>query len=206
MLMSHKVCCGVLVICSVTLGACGRSPDASSTSAAPSTGAATVGSVEATAPAETPSAGISPLGNANSEMKTLRPQAPSQLVVTDVRVGKHQGFERIVFEFTGDGEPGWFIDYSDTPTQQGSGKPVAYTGNTALNVNIDGVVYPFELNIDDPNIGTTHGAGGFVTEVVNTGTFEGRCQFIIGMKERHAYSVQTLQNPTRLVIDVLQAG
>ena len=204
--MSHKACCGVFVIGAMALGACVRSPDASTASAPLSTVEASAGSVEAIAPDETPSAGISPLGNANNEMKTLRPQAPSQLVVTDVRVGKHQGFERIVFEFVGEGEPGWFIDYSDTPTQQGSGKPVNYEGNTALNVNIDGVAYPFELNVDDPNIGTTHGAGGFVTEVINTGTFEGRSQFIIGIEERHAYSVQILKNPTRLVIDVLQAG
>ena len=30
---------------------------------------------------------LNPLGQANMEMKTLRPQAPSELTVTDVRIG-----------------------------------------------------------------------------------------------------------------------
>ena len=85
---------------------------------------------------------LNPLGQANMEMKTLRPQAPSELTVTDVRIGRHEGFERVVFELDGGGAPGWFVDYADTPTQQGSGKTIDHSGETALNVNIDGVVYP----------------------------------------------------------------
>ncbi|HCD3016317.1 AMIN-like domain-containing (lipo)protein [Corynebacterium striatum] len=153
-------------------------------------------------------AGITPLGETNMERKTERPQAPSKLVVTDVRVGKHDGFERVVFEFTGDGSPGWFIDYDDKPTQQGSGNPITYKGSTALNVNIDGTVYPFEMDMPDPHIGTTEGtseSGGFITQVISSGTFEGRSQFVVGMNTRHPYSVQVLRGPTRLVIDVLAA-
>ena len=89
------------------------------------------GSSETTPPA--PDAGMRSLGSANTNLKTQRPGAPAQLVVTNVRVGTHEGFERIVFEFHGSGDPGWFIDYSDSPTQQGSGSPVEYTGDTALN-------------------------------------------------------------------------
>ena len=136
-------------------------------------------------------------------MKTLRPPPPSELVVTDVRVGKHEGFDRVVFEFVGDGSPGWFIDYTDAPAQQGSGNPIAYKGSTALDVSIDGTAYPFQLNMEDPNIGTVNGAGGLVTQVVSGGTFEARSQFVIGLDERHPYSVQVLRGPTRLVIDIL---
>ena len=146
---------------------------------------------------------LNPLGQANMEMKTLRPQAPSELTVTDVRIGQHEGFERVVFELDGGGTPGWFVDYADTPTQQGSGKTIAYSGDTALNVNIDGVVYPFEAGKDDPRIGVVDApTEGIVTQVVNGGTFEGRRQFVIGMNARKPYSVQVLDNPTRLVVDI----
>ncbi|HDM2444981.1 TPA: hypothetical protein PZL09_003061, partial [Staphylococcus aureus] len=75
-------------------------------------------------------------------------------------------------------------------------------------VNIDGTVYPFEMDMPDPHIGTTEGtseSGGFITQVVSSGTFEGRSQFVVGMNKRHPYSVQVLRGPTRLVIDVLAA-
>ena len=103
---------------------------------------------------------LNPLGQANMEMKTLRPQAPSELTVTDVRIGRHEGFERVVFELDGGGAPGWFVDYADTPTQQGSGKTIDHSGETALNVNIDGVVYHFEAGKDDPRIGVVDAPQG----------------------------------------------
>ena len=67
--------------------------------------------------------GLTPLGNANTTVKTQRPEAPSQLMVVNVRVGSHEGFDRVVFDLVGSGEPGWFIDYTNKPSQQGSGTP-----------------------------------------------------------------------------------
>ncbi len=136
-------------------------------------------------------------------MKTLRPEAPSQLMVTDVRTGSHAGFDRVVFDLTGEGNPGWFMDYTDTPAQQGSGNTIKYDGSTTINVNIDGTVYPFDLGMEDPQIGTVQGTGNLVTEVISAGTFEGRSQFVVGLDGQHPYSVTVLQNPHRLVIDVL---
>ena len=147
-------------------------------------------------------AGIAPLGDANTEMKTARPEAPGELIVSDVRVGKHDDFDRVVFDLDGEGTPGWFVDYATTPTQQGSGNPVEYDGTIALNVNVDGTTYPFELGKDAPDIGTVKGGGDRVTEVISSGTFEGRSQFVVGLTEKRPYSVQVLDNPSRLVIDI----
>ncbi len=148
------------------------------------------------------SAGITPLGDADKKMKTLRPEAPAQLMVKDVRIGQHDTFERVVFELEGSGDPGWHIDYTPKPAQQGSGNPIKYDGKTALEVNIDGTAYPFEMGKEDPNIGTVEGAGGAITEVISSGTFEGRSQFVIGLKRELPYSVEVLRGPTRMVIDI----
>lgn len=148
-------------------------------------------------------AGITPLGDSDTAMKTLRPEAPSTLIVTDVRVGSHEGFDRVVFDLTGEGDPGWFVDYTDRPAQQGSGHPIEFQGTTALNVNLDGMAYPFDLGIDDPQLGTVEGIGA-ITEVQSIGTFEGRSQFIIGMNQQLPYSVQVLNDPQRVVIDIVQ--
>ena len=147
--------------------------------------------------------GLTPLGNANTTVKTQRPEAPSQLMVVNVRVGSHEGFDRVVFDLVGSGEPGWFIDYTNKPSQQGSGTPVTHEGAIALNVNIDGMAYPFELGMEDPRLGRVPGSGN-VNEVVSVGTFEGRSQFVIGLQRQTAYSVQVLEEPKRLVVDIVQ--
>ena len=149
-------------------------------------------------------AGVTPLGDADTTRKTLRPEAPAQLVVSNVRVGSHAGFDRVIFDLSGSGDPGWFMDYTDNPVQQGSGKSISHHGAVALNVNIDGTTYPFELGMDDPQIGTVQGSGS-VTEVISAGTFEGRSQFIIGLDSQLPYSVEVLEDPSRVVIDILQA-
>lgn len=148
-------------------------------------------------------AGVTPRGNADTAMKTQRPEAPSQLLVTNVRVASHAGFDRVVFDLVGEGTPGWFINYTSSPAQQGSGKSVTFTGEVALDVNIDGTAYPFELDLPSPNIGTVAGAGN-VTEVISQGTFEGSSQFIIGLTSTLPSSVKVLQDPHRLVIDIPQ--
>ena len=141
------------------------------------------------------------IGTADVAQKTARPDAPAMLMVESVRVAAHDGFDRVVFDLVGDGAPGWFVDYTTAPTQQGSGNPVEVQGSVALNVNIDGTTYPFELGRQDPHMGTVAGEGN-VTEVVSVGTFEGRSQFVIGTKEKLPYSVEVLHDPHRLVIDV----
>lgn len=191
----------VLGISALTLAGCGAQ-DSQANGATSQTMVATADG-ETLPATDTASTGPTPLGEANSSMKTLRPEEPARLMVTDVRTGSHAGFDRVVFDLIGEGSPGWFIDYTDNPTQQGSGNAIEYQGATALNVNIDGTVYPFDLGMEDPQIGTVPGTGSVVTEVVSGGTFEGRSQFVIGLNGPHDYSVTVLEDPHRLVIDVL---
>ncbi|HZK31640.1 MAG TPA: hypothetical protein VFC72_01855, partial [Corynebacterium sp.] len=156
-----------------------------------------------TVAADSAGAGVTPLGDADTTRKTLRPEAPAQLMVSNVRVSSQAGFDRVIFDLAGTGDPGWFMDYTENPVQQGSGSPITYGGATALNVNIDGTAYPFELGLEDPQIGTIKGTGA-VTEIISAGTFEGRSQFIVGLDSQLPYSVQVLEDPSRVVVDILQ--
>lgn len=160
---------------------------------------ATAGALQAATLGET---GVASLKEADVTRKTARPDAPAQLIVESVRVASHEGFDRVVFDLAGDGEPGWFIDYTTTPAQQGSGNAIPFEGNAALNVNIDGTAYPFELNREDPQIGTVPGTGN-ITQVISAGTFEGHSQFVVCVEEEQPYTVEVLHEPHRLVIDVL---
>ena len=44
-----------------------------------------------------------------------------------------------------------------------------------------------------------------VTEVVPVGTLEGRSQFVVGLEREVPYSVQVIDEPTRLVIDLVRS-
>ncbi|WP_304324278.1 hypothetical protein [Corynebacterium frankenforstense] len=155
---------------------------------------------------EAPVTGLMPLGDANSAMKTERPDGPAGLAVTGVRTGHHETFDRVVFDLAGEGHPGWYVDYDETPASQASGATVTYQGAVALNVNIDGTAYPFEVGVDDPHLTRVAAQeDGVVTEVVPVGTLEGRSQFVVGLEREVPYSVQVIDEPTRLVIDLVRS-
>ncbi|WP_177221752.1 hypothetical protein [Corynebacterium sp. NML140438] len=161
-----------------------------------------VGSVHA-APSSTQ---LRPLGTANASPKTQRPSAPAQLAVAGVRVGTHEGFDRVVVDLVGEGEPGWFVDYTSTPMQEITGKPLKVTGNAFLNINIDGTVYPYELGLDADQIKVdTPAETGNIIDVVNAGTYEGRSRVVVGLRSDLPYSVQVLEHPLRLVVDIVQS-
>lgn len=149
--------------------------------------------------------GPSPLGSPTLDQKRQGVDGwNDELLVTGARLATHPTFDRLVFDFSGPGSPGWFIDYTDTPTQQGSGFPVEFQGSTALYVAIEGTNYPPFDEPGAPVLGTVPGTGGVVQEVIYTSIFEGRTEYVIGMDSRQPYSVTLLQEPTRLVIDIMQ--
>ncbi|MGD7001042.1 AMIN-like domain-containing (lipo)protein [Corynebacterium halotolerans] len=140
-----------------------------------------------------------PMGDPSTEDQWVQPDGAS-LMVTGVRTASHDGFDRVVFDLEGEGAPGWITMYTETPTQQGSGHPIDYTGNIALQVGVEGTPYPNDAGTEPPMLGTFPGAGN-VTEVTYSSLFEGRTEFVIGLEEQVPYSVTPLENPTRLVID-----
>lgn len=151
-----------------------------------------------------PSTKVQPLGTADPAPKTQRPSEPAQLAVVGVRVGAHEGFDRVVVDLEGEGEPGWFVDYTSTPMQETVGQPLQVAGNSFLNINVDGTVYPFELGKDNIVPVTMAGDTGNVIDVISAGTYEGRSQIVVGLRSELPYSVQVLKDPTRVVVDIVQ--
>ncbi|WP_066529738.1 AMIN-like domain-containing (lipo)protein [Corynebacterium bouchesdurhonense] len=151
------------------------------------------------------STALRPLGTADAAAKTQRPSEPAQLAVAGVRVGNHEGFDRVVLDLVGDGEPGWFVDYTPTPMRATVGKALPVSGNAFLSINVDGTVYPFELGLDSEVPVESAGNTGNIVDVVHGGTHEGRSQVVVGLRSETPYSVQVLQDPKRLVVDILQA-
>ncbi|WP_213931818.1 AMIN-like domain-containing (lipo)protein [Rhodococcus sp. B50] len=129
----------------------------------------------------------------------------AKLTVVDIRTGRHEGFDRVVYELGGEGAPGWRVGYVDEAIQDGSGNEVAVAGDAVLQVLIDGSAYPFDSGVeqyDGPNPVLAE-PGGSVVEVNGAGVFEGVTQSFIGVAAHGTpFSVYSLTGPTRVVIDV----
>lgn len=179
-------------VCAAALAACTACGSGADSNAQTMTGSA--------APSK-----LQPLGTAALSPKTQRPSAPAQLVVTGVRVGAHEGFDRVVVDLEGQGDPGWYVDYTSTPMQETVGQALKVAGNTFLNVNIDGTVYPFEMGKNNEVSVEMAGDTGNVVDVVSAGTYEGRSQVVVGLRSELPYSVQILEDPKRVVIDIVQS-
>ncbi|MBF6330810.1 hypothetical protein [Nocardia transvalensis] len=133
------------------------------------------------------------------------PSLDARLTVTDIRIGHHAGFDRVVYELGGIGSPGWRVQYTDRAVQDGSGKPLDVAGGSILQVQILGSAYPWDSGATEyagPDPATDSSAPG-IAGVYSTHVYEGTTQSFIGVNaQRPPFSVTALTEPTRLVIDI----
>ena len=146
---------------------------------------------------------------ATGDVDSADPLALSALTGASMRVGRHDCFERFVFQMAGVGEaPGWSVGYRDPMTADGSGEPVDLRGAADLAVTV-GVwtVSDFEGRPEEwppfegpDDIVTT----GFVAlrEARNLYAFEGVTQIGLGVDRQRPFRVTWLEGPARLVVDV----
>jgi hypothetical protein len=120
---------------------------------------------------------------------------------TAVRVGHHDGYDRVVFEFSGSGTPSYRVQYTDTPTAQGSGDPVDVAGDAYLHVSVTSVGIPDE---PAPSMTTPSTDGTVFAQVEGIwGGFEGYGESFIGIDGgQRPFHVMVLQDPMRVVVDV----
>ncbi|MFD3461644.1 hypothetical protein ACFWVM_18170 [Nocardia fluminea] len=131
--------------------------------------------------------------------------AGAALTVTDIRLGRQPGFDRVVYELGGTGSPGWQVAYTDSAVQDGSGKSVDVAGRAILEVRILGSAYPFDSTVppfDGPDPVTDPGTPA-ITGVYKKLVYEGVTQSFIGIDaDQPPFSVTALADPPRLVVDI----
>lgn len=137
--------------------------------------------------------------------KTGAHSSGAGVTVITIRIGRRDGYDRVVYEFGGKGSPGWKVAYVDEAVQDGSGNGLTVQGRSILEVRINGAAYPFDSGVTeysgpDP---LTEPSTTAVAEVHFGATFEGITQSFIGVNaERPQFAVSALSNPTRLVVDI----
>jgi hypothetical protein len=133
---------------------------------------------------------------------TAAPWDPSPPVLTGVRTGRHDSYDRTVFDFTG-GTPDYRVEYGDL-RQEGTGALVPLAGAAHLHVEFTGAYTrnpqtgagSFDLHtVLNPALPT-------LRQVKFGGEFEAHIAAGLGLADRVGFRAFTLANPPRLVVDV----
>ena len=142
-------------------------------------------------------------------MPIERPSESDATALVDrVAMGRHEGFDRVVFQFTNH-VPGYNVRYVDPPlTEDGSGDTVEVDGDAYVLVRMEPasgfdlsvpegkLVYKGPKRIEGSSAGTS-----VVKEVVRTGDFEAVLSWAIGLDDRVDFRVTTASSPSRLIVD-----
>ena len=133
-------------------------------------------------------------------LPSVRSDDPTKaLALTGIRAATHEGFTRIVLEFSGKGTPGvWRAAWTDKAVEQGRGLPIQVDGEAVLDLVIDGT--PMTAT-ENPYPGGTHTRAGDL-DVVSDGTFEDNTHVVIGAPAPRQFQIGFLSNPVRMVIDI----
>lgn len=134
-----------------------------------------------------------------------RRHATDATYVRRIRVGRHQKFDRVVFEFSGS-MPNYRVEYlkSRFYEDEGGTHRITIAGNVFMQVNLSVIPADEEqMRLRDQKDFIPKGRQKFrsVWELEETGLFEGYYDFLLGIRARKPFRVTELTNPLRLVID-----
>ena len=190
-------------------GAANGSPLGVPTSAATTTPSplASATPVSSPRPTSAATASVAPAACATTATGTLMSE---QALLTDVRVGTHDGYDRVVFEFTTRGSPAgsaatYEVAKATAPyLEDPSGRPMAISGTTVLGITFRGATTQ-TLDSRSSYSGSRAFAPGFpiLTELKSRGDFEAVNSWLAGTSGASCLKTQVLANPTRLVVDLI---
>lgn len=212
--MSHRRALAASAAASLLLlGACApasptdapRSAEASPSDSSPAV-SATASAAPETTPTPEPGLDATKPINADNWMSSVEGLPPVRsddptkaLALTGIRAATHEGFTRVVLEFSGEGTPGvWSAAWTDEAVEQGRGLPIQVEGQAVLDLVIDGT--PMTAS-ENPYPSGMHTRVGDL-DVVSDGTFEDNTHVVIGAPAARQFQIGFLSDPVRMVIDV----
>jgi hypothetical protein len=184
------------------LGACGGS-SRPSVSATPTTTVA-ADATTSTQPLPTTSLPCQPIPMPLTPVTGAPTTQP--VLLTGVRTVSDSCVDHVVFDFAGThpDAPGYTVSYGSPPfAADASGAHIAVAGNAFITVRLapaygyDPATYVRTYN------GKTRIAGSgakYVTEIVQTGDFEGVVNWVIGLSEKRPFTVQATGAPSRQLV------
>lgn len=213
--MSHRrALAASAASCLLLLGACAPgaptdAPQSAETSPSAShspTASATASATPETTPTYEPGLDATKPINADNWMSSVEGLPPVRsddpakaLALTGMRAARHEGFARVVLEFSGEGTPGvWRAAWTEEAVEQGRGLPIQVEGEAVLDLFIDGT--PMTASESSYPSGTHTRAGDL--DVVSDGAFEDNTHVVIGAPTARQFQIGFLSDPVRMVIDI----
>lgn len=119
-----------------------------------------------------------------------------------MRVGTHKGFDRVVFEM-GEALPKYYVKYEKPPFSTYDGRDFEMRGKAFIEISFYPVSYSDERRQASERLERQQNKINWpvIRQVLNSDWFEGEIIYRIGLKRRTPFRVQTLSNPSRLVVD-----
>ena len=196
----------LLAACARGSGASGAATDSPTGSAAPSPTTTTSGT-----PVEIPSLSAAPSAEPSEDaLPAFSCTFPihgdgtvPRAQLTDVRVGTHDGYDRIVFQYA-DGVPELDIAQATPPLlADASGMELDVDGNAFLRVVMHGGTKQTDAG-GSSYAGSTDFTPGFaqLAELREGGDFEAVNTWYAGLNANGCVRAFTLSNPSRIVVDV----
>lgn len=126
--------------------------------------------------------------------------------LVDVRVGQHEGYDRVVFDHRGDGQISYQVEYIEQPTSHRSGDPIEVPGDAFLEVAVFGLTFDSgNHDHDDILTGSIEGAeaGSMMVQGIHAQSiFEGGSGYFIGLDQERDFSVEIREDPVRVIVDI----
>jgi hypothetical protein len=203
----------------IIMAGCFGGPAASTPTQPAATASAPPSSVPASpASSEAPSAAPSvepvpsdDLGTFSCDLPIVDDATVARAQIVDVRVGSHDDYDRVVFEFEepdpnpagNGGIPHYQIRTARAPfTEDPSDLPIDVEGDAFARIIFQGASgYDFDGNAtyDGPRR-ITPGFGS-LTQAVEGGDFEATMTWILGLSRPTCWQIHALHDPDRLIID-----
>jgi hypothetical protein len=193
------------VAAAMVLSACGdASQRAVTTSPSPATSRATT-STPAPSTTTTPQGGIDTMPSASTRPVHVAATNKETALLTDVRAARHEGFDRLVFQFR-NVLPGYDVRYVSRPVHEdASGRVVPLAGSAVVRIRME---HALDADLSQASAPLTYtGSRRFrpgtpeLVELARTGGFEGVLTWVAGLQDPVDFRVTTLPAPPRLIVD-----
>ena len=189
---------------SVALVACRATSPGGGESSSPSGSAGTVASASAqtSASGEPTARPTDSLGPFACDFPVTGNATVNRAQLVDVRVGTHEGYDRVVFEFA-DGLPAFTLDQATPPLlEDASGRELDVSGNAFWHLVMHDASRA-DLS-GHPTFTKTDFNPAFpqLAELIEGGDFEAVSTWYFGLRAESCVRVLTLTNPSRLVFDI----
>jgi hypothetical protein len=139
-----------------------------------------------------------------SAAPTLDGGPPPLPVLSALRTGRHEEYERLTIEMEASGGlPGYRLEYVDRPLHEcGSGREIFPVGDAWLELRMEPAAAHTEAGA--PTLGEREVAvdAPLLRRIYRTCDFEGVVTLVLALSAPNAFRVTTLSAPPRLVVDV----